>query len=65
MNYGLLLYFKVTQGWCGQRSKKGENMEGIITWCIFASWVFIRTLSIYVATLLSLTEFLFIRPYKR
>ena len=32
----------------GKVSKKGENMEGIITWNIFTSWFFNRTLSIYV-----------------
>ena len=32
----------------GNVSKKGENMEGIITWSIFASWFFNQTLSIYL-----------------
>ena len=32
----------------GNISKKGENMEGIITCSIFAIWVFNRTLSIYI-----------------
>ena len=48
MNYGLLLYLKLARVDVGNVSKKGENMEGIIACCIFASWFFNRTLSIYV-----------------
>ena len=32
----------------GNVSKKGENMEGIITWSMFTSWFFNQTLSIYI-----------------
>ena len=31
----------------GNVVKKGENMEGIITWSLLASWFFNQTLSIY------------------
>ena len=30
--------FKLTRVDVGDVSKKGENMEGIITWSVFASW---------------------------
>ena len=48
MNYGLLLYLKLARVDVGNVSKKGENMEGIITLNIFTSWFFNRTLSIYL-----------------
>ena len=48
MNYGLLLYLKLARVYVGNVSKKGEKMEGIITWSIFASWCFNWTLSIYL-----------------
>ena len=41
----------------GNISKKGENMEGIITWNIFTSWFFNRTLSIYGQVKISVNEF--------
>ena len=37
MDYGLLLYLKLAMVDVGNVSKKVENMEGIITWSIFAS----------------------------
>ena len=40
MDYGLLLYLKLARVDVGNIRKKGENMEGIITWNIFASWFF-------------------------
>ena len=46
MNYGLLLYLKLARVDVGNVSKKGENMEVIIAWSVFASWFFNRTLSI-------------------
>ena len=48
MNYGLLLYLKLARIDVGDESKKGENLEGIIAWSIFASWFFNWTLSINV-----------------
>ena len=44
MNYGLLLYFELARVDVG---KKGENMEGIITWSIFTSW-FLTELCLYM-----------------
>ena len=44
-NYGLLLYLKLARVDVGNVSKKGENMEGIITWSIFANWL---TKSVYI-----------------
>ena len=38
MNYGLLLYLKLARVDVGNMSKKGENMEGIITWSNFVIW---------------------------
>ena len=37
MNYGLLLYLKLARVDVSNFSKKGENMESIITWSTFAS----------------------------
>ena len=47
-NSGLLLYLKLATVDVGNVSKKGENMEGIIAWSIFASWFYNQTLSIYI-----------------
>ena len=38
MNFGLLLYLKLTRVDVGNTVKKVKNVEGIITWSIFASW---------------------------
>ena len=34
MNYGLLIYLKLARVDVANVSKKGENMDGIITWSI-------------------------------
>ena len=47
MNYGLLLYLKLARVDVGNVSKKGENMEGIITWSIFTS-LFLTKLCLYI-----------------
>ena len=47
LNYGLLLYLKLPRVDVVNVSKKGENMEGIITWSIFASW-FLTELCLYI-----------------
>ena len=49
MNYGLLLYLKLTTVVVVNVSEKGKNMEGIIAWSIFAGWFFNQTLSMYAA----------------
>ena len=47
MNYVLLLYLKLARVDVGNLSKQVENMEGIITWSIFASW-FLTELCLYM-----------------
>ena len=53
MNFGLLLYLKLARVDVGNVSKKGENMEGIITWSIFAGW-FLTKLCLYILSGVSL-----------